>query len=163
MLQVNIPKWTFWKEKESVWSIPHSQATATMMARTDKFYSRVLHTLLRRRGHEFCSPLERRYLRTFNELFIMKEDSFSIKRLSPLNRHSRLRQALFKMSVKIVPFLLCLVTKDESSGIIPNPQIRTKGCGHHLSTCGDMLHMVGLQQKSGFSWFLMDSSLTHLL
>lgn len=63
----------------------------------------------------------------------MKEDSFSIKRLSPLNRHSGLRQALFKMSVKIVPFLSRLVTKDESSGIIPNPQIRTKACGHHLS------------------------------
>lgn len=104
------------------------------MAKIDKFYSRVLHTLLRRRGYGLCLPLERRYMRTFNELFIIRQDSFSIKRLSPLNRHSGLRQAQFKMSAEIVPFLSCLVTNDKSNDIIPNPQMRTKDCRHHLTT-----------------------------
>lgn len=73
-------------------------------------------------------------MRIFNELFILKQDSFSIKRPSPLNRHRILRQAQCKMSAEIVPFLSCLVTKDESNGIIPNTQMRTKDCGHHLTT-----------------------------
>lgn len=73
-------------------------------------------------------------MRTFNELFIIKQDSFSIKKLSPLNRHSGLRQAQFKMSAEIVPFLSCLVTNDESNDIIPNPQMKTKDWRHHLTT-----------------------------